>query len=78
MSKNGKVLAKAVSSLFYSWGSDPSPECFWVLTDIIAFVNLEYGLNLEDLDSEELDDANTKKLDKILEILNGPQCNRKV
>ena len=62
-------LAKAIESLLYSWGGDTPPEAFWVLSDIIKFVNNEYQQSFEDLDAEEMTEENEAKVETLLTFL---------
>ena len=62
-------LAEAICTLIHSWGGDTPPEAFWVLTELIKFINKEYGQNFEDLDSEEMTEKEDEKLEKVLEYL---------
>jgi hypothetical protein len=74
--KNGKLLAKAVSTQLFSWGSDMPAECYWFVNELIEFVNAETGSNLVDLEGEEYTDENSDKVDAIIDWLESDECNK--
>jgi hypothetical protein len=39
-------LAGVIESLMWSWGGDTPPEAFWVLQDLVDFINAEYNQQL--------------------------------
>lgn len=69
MSSGKKHLADAIDSLIGAWGGDTPPEAFWVLTDLIKFINKEYGTNFKDMTSEEMSEVNEIRLEVITEWL---------
>jgi len=46
-SKSAEHLTEAISGLMYNWGGDAPPEAYWVLEDIVNFLNEEYDLVLK-------------------------------
>jgi hypothetical protein len=39
-------LAEAIETLMFSWGGDTPPEAFWVLQELVDFINAEYNQQL--------------------------------
>lgn len=50
---NKELLADAITTLAYSWGSDTPPEVFWGLNDLIDFLNAEYHVSIPKMESED-------------------------
>jgi hypothetical protein len=67
--KNKKYLANAIETLTMSWGGDTTPEAYWVLTDLIKYINSEYNQKFAQLKGEALTKENALKLEKILTFL---------
>jgi hypothetical protein len=44
---------KAISDLMYAWGSDTPPEAYWVLNNLVCFLNKEYDLSLDSIPESE-------------------------
>jgi hypothetical protein len=63
-------LAGAIDTLMWSWGGDTPTEAFWVLFEIVEFINKEYDQKFvapteEDYFSEEIE----HKLNRIIQFL---------
>lgn len=72
---NGKLLAKSISTMMYSWGGGPYPEVFWTYTELVEFINAECGTKFEDLVDEEIDDENDKRIEELIDYLESDACN---
>lgn len=73
--KNGKILAKAIATLIWGSSGDTPVENYWVLTNIIDFINKETGSAFVDLDSEEATDENLNKINVVIAYLKSDECN---
>lgn len=44
--KNKELFIKALTGLFFDWGSDTPPEVFWGANDLLEWYEAEYGVSL--------------------------------
>lgn len=72
---NGKLLAKSISTMIYSWGGGPYPEVFWTYTELVKFINAECGTKFEYLVGEEIDDDNDQRVNELIDYLESDVCN---
>ena len=61
-------FVKALSSLFFNWGSDTPPEVFWGCNDLLDWYELEFNVKL----NIRFDEENPDKFnDVIAAIMNS-------
>jgi len=66
--KQKELLIKALSTLFYSWGSDTPDEVFWGANKILDWFEKEFDVNLEirfERDEETFEDNYNEVIEKI-------------
>ena len=54
--KNKEGLINALSTLFWSFGSEPPAEVIWGANDLIDWIEKEFGVKIENRFSAVLDD----------------------
>jgi len=54
--KNPAEFKKALRTLLHSWGSDTPPEVIWGLNDMIAWLELEYNVTIDNRFDEPYDE----------------------
>lgn len=54
--KNKEGLIKSLSTLFWSFGSEPPAEVIWGANDLIDWIEKEFGVKIENRFSEDPDD----------------------
>lgn len=54
--KNKQSFINALSTLFWSFGSEPPAEVIWGANDLIDWVEKEFVVKIENRFSEDLDD----------------------
>ena len=69
------MLAELISTLMHSWGGDTPGESFWVLSELITFINKEFGTNIEGLKHEYWEGNDCDRYDKIIDYLESDDCN---
>ena len=72
--KNGKILADIINQLMFTWSSDAPPEAFWILNDLIDFINKEYDLK-EPYPFEGEDTEDLTKFESLISFLESDSCN---
>lgn len=58
------LLSKSLSTLFNSWGSDTPPEAYWAGNELLEWIELEFGVQLNIRFDEE-----TQNYDAVIEVI---------
>lgn len=65
--KNKSLFIRAIGTLFFSGGGDPSPEIFWGVNDLLDWYEKEFNVELNVRFDERMrdDDWYSKVIDAI-------------
>lgn len=69
--KNKQEFIKALSTLFYSWGSDAPDEVFWGANELLEWYEKEFNVQLNIVFERDEDTWEDNYEDVIQAILNS-------
>lgn len=64
--RNIDLFINALNTLFWSFGSEPPAEVIWGANDLLVWFESEYGVQLENRFSEDLNTM-SDDFDKVIE-----------